>query len=104
MRYEINYKKKGGKYIPVGHNRRIHNFFYALNSLLPIEKQLSDTEIERISSFLYKVLEDNKRLKNPKQTIFSTRKLIATFQDLLEDGFSTISFDELMDILNALRE
>jgi len=63
MRSFINYKKKDGKYIPIGHNRRIHNFFYALNNLLPKEKRLSDTEIERISSYLYEVLEeDSKRL------------------------------------------
>ena len=63
MRYEINYKEKDGKHIPIGHNRRIHNFFYALNNLLPVEKRLSDTEIERISFYLHEVLEeDSKRL------------------------------------------
>jgi len=63
MHNTINYKEKNGKYIPIGHNRRIHNFFYALNNLLPIEKRLSDTEIERISSYLYEILEeDSKRL------------------------------------------
>jgi len=102
MLNEVNYKKKDGKYIPIGHNRRIHNFFHELNILLPIEKRLSDTEIERISSFLYEVLEeDNKKLKNKQ--IFSTRQLIAIFQDLLEDGFPSISFNELMDILNTLQ-
>ncbi len=63
MRSFINYKEKDGKYLPVIHNYRIHVFFYALNNLLPIEKRLSDTEIERISSYLDEVLEkDNKRL------------------------------------------
>jgi len=61
MNYEINYKEKNGKYIPLDHKRRVHNFLYALNNLLPIKKQLSDTEIERISSFLYEVLEENNK-------------------------------------------
>lgn len=64
MVVNCNYKKEDGKVQPIAHNRRIHNFFYGLNNLLPIEKQLSDTEIERISSFLHEVLEeDNKRLR-----------------------------------------
>jgi len=64
MRWEsYNYIKRNGKIEPIDHDRRIHNFFHELNNLLPIEKRLSDTEIERISSFLYEVLEeDNKRL------------------------------------------
>jgi len=58
-----NYIKSNGKWIAIGYNRRIHNFFYALNNLLPKEKQLSAPEIERISSYLHEVLEkDNKRL------------------------------------------
>jgi len=63
MHYTINYKEKNGKYLPVIHNCRIHVFFHELNNLLPIEKRLSDTEIERISSYLYEILEeDSKRL------------------------------------------
>ena len=63
MRSFINYKEKNGKYLPVIHNCRIHVFFHELNNLLPIEKRLSDTEIERISSYLYEILEeDSKRL------------------------------------------
>ena len=95
-----NYIERNGKIEPIDHNRRIHNFFYALNILLPIEKRLSDTEIERISSYLYEILEeDNKKLKDPKQTAFSIRQLMAMLEDLLEDGYRTLSFDELMDIL-----
>ena len=64
MRWEgYNYIKRNGKIEPIDHNHRIHNFFYALNNLLPIEKRLSDREIERISSYLYEILEeDSKRL------------------------------------------
>ena len=47
-----NYKKENGKIQEVTHNRRIHNFFYGINHLLPIEKRLSDAEIEEISDFL----------------------------------------------------
>jgi len=58
-----NYMERNGKIEPIDHDRRIHNFFYALNNLLPVEKRLSDTEIERISSCLHEVLEeDSKRL------------------------------------------
>ena len=52
MRKEFNYKIVNGKNIPEEHNRRIHNFLYALNNLLPLEKRLSDTEIEQIAIFL----------------------------------------------------
>ncbi|MHA1396160.1 MAG: hypothetical protein ACTSSF_00320 [Candidatus Heimdallarchaeaceae archaeon] len=64
MNYEINYKEKNGKYIPLDHKRRVHNFLYALNNLLPIEKRLSDTEIERISSFLHEVSEEEGRIRD----------------------------------------
>ena len=99
-----NYIERNGKIEPIDHNRRIHNFFYALNILLPIEKRLSDTEIERISSYLYEVLEkDNKRLKaklKEKQTIhFSIRLLIAILEDLRDAGYRKLTLDELVEVI-----